>query len=214
MEQLDLCWLQQWTKEQQQVVKNYLCRSSEVFSKSDLDLCTCNIFKYDIKLTDYQLFKERYRCIPPHLLEEVKQCLQEMVKIDLYQSFSPWASAVVLVRKKAGEPRFCIDLHKLNNRTIKEGYPLPRIEDTLDFLHGAICFSTLDLKSVYWQVELDGEAKPLTAFTVEPLGFWECERILFWLTNAPATFQRLMESCFGELHLTCCIVCLDDIVFS
>ena len=78
---------------------------------------------------------------------------------------------MVLVRKKDGGLRFCIDLRKLNNRTIKDRYSLPRIEDTLDCLHGAVWFSTLDLKSGYWQVELEEEAKPLTPFTVGPLGF-------------------------------------------
>ena len=128
------------------------------------------------------------------------------------RSFSPWASAVVLVRKKDGGLRFCIDLCKLNNRTIKDGYSLPRIEDTLDCLHGAVWFSTLDLKSGYWQVELEEEAKPLTAFTMGPLGFWECEHMPFGLTNALATFQRLMEYCHGELHLNWCIIYLDDII--
>ena len=130
-----------------------------------------------------------YRRIPPPLYEEVKAHLQEMVEVGaIRRSFSPWASAVVLVRKKDGGLRFCIDLRKLNNRKIKGGYSLPRIEDTLDCLHGAVWFSTLDLKSGYWQVELEEEAKPLTAFTVGPLGFWECECMPFGLTNAPATF--------------------------
>ena len=100
----------------------------------------------------------------------------------------------------------------MNNRTIKDGYSLPRIEDTLDCLHGAVWFSTLDLKSGYWQVELEEEGKPLAAFTMGPLGFWECECMPFGLTNAPATFQRLMESCLGELHLNWCIIYLDDII--
>ena len=115
------------------------------------------------------------------------------------RSFSPWASAVVLVRKKDGRLRFSIDLHKLNNRTVKGGYSLPRIEDTLDGLHGAVWFSKLDLKSGYWQVELEKVAKPVTAFTMGLLGFWVCEHMPSGLTNAPATFQRLMESCLGEL---------------
>ena len=173
----------------------------------------CNIIKHAIKITDPQPFKECYRRIPPHLYEEVKAHLQEMVEVGaIRKSFSPWASAVVLVRKKDGGLRFCIDLRKLNNRTIKDGYSLPRIEETLDCLHGAVWFSTLDLKSGYWQVELEEEAKPLTAFTVGPLGFWECEHMPFGLTNAPATFQRLMESCLGELHLNWCIIYLDDII--
>ena len=117
------------------------------------------------------------------------------------RSFSPWASAMVLARKKCGGLRFCINLHKLNNRTVKGGDSLPWTEDTLDCLHGAVWFSTLDPKSSYWQVELEEEAKPLTAFTMGPLHFWECECMPFGLTNAPATFQRLMESCLGELHL-------------
>ena len=128
------------------------------------------------------------------------------------RTFSPWASAVVLVRKKDGGLRFCIDLHKLNNRTVKDGYSLPQIEDILDCLHGAVWFSKLDLKSGYWQVELEEEAKPLTAFAMGPLGFWECEHMPFGLPNAPATFQRLMESCLGELHLNWCIIYLDDII--
>ena len=87
------------------------------------------------------------------------------------RSFSPWASAVVLVRKKDGGLRFCIDLRKLNNRTIKYGYSLPRIEVTLDCLHGAVWFSTLDLKSEYWQVELEEEAKPADSFHSRPFRF-------------------------------------------
>ena len=95
---------------------------------------------------------------------------------------------MVLVRKKDGGLRFCIDLHKLNNRTVKEGYSLPHIEDTLDCLLGAEWFFTLDLKSGYWQVELEEDAKPLNAFTMGPLGFWKCECMPFGFTNAPATF--------------------------
>ena len=128
------------------------------------------------------------------------------------RSNSPWASPVVLVRKKDGSLRFCIDLRKLNARTVKDAYSIPRIEDALDSLNGACIFTSLDLKSGYWQVELDDESIPLTAFTVGPLGFYECVRMPFGLTNAPATFQRLMESCLGDLHLNWCIIYLDDII--
>ena len=103
-------------------------------------------------------------------------------------------------------------MHKLNNRTVKDGYSLPHIEGILDCLHAAVWFSTLDLKSGYWQVELEEEAKPLTALTIGPLGFWEYECMPFGLTNDPATFQRLMESCLGELHLNWYIINLDGII--
>ena len=101
---------------------------------------------------------------------------------------------MVLVRKKDGTLKFCIELRHLNTRTIKDAYSLQRIEQTLDCLSRAKYFTSLYLKSGYWQVEMDEDSKPLTAFTVGPLGFYECERMLFDLTNAPATFQRLMES--------------------
>ena len=109
-------------------------------------------------------------------------------------AISPWASAVVLVWKKDGKLQFCINLQKLNARTIKDVYSLPRINETLDCLNGVEWFSSLDLKLGYWQVEMEKHNKALTAFTVGPLGFYECECMPFGLTNAPATFQQLMQS--------------------
>ena len=139
LDQLHLEGLDSWTAEQQQSAKNMLVESADVFPKNDLDLGKCNILKHAIKITDPQAFKERYWRIPPHLYEEVKNHLQEMVEVGaIRRSFSPWAGAVVLVRKKDGGLRFCNDLCKLNTRTIKDGYLLPRIEDTLDCLYGAV----------------------------------------------------------------------------
>ena len=136
-----------------------------------------------------------------------------MLKVGaIRKSVSPWASPVVLVRKKDGSLRFCIDLRKLNSRTIKDAYSLPRIEESLDCLNGAVIFTSLDLKAGYWQVEMDEDSIPLTTFMVGPLGFYECVRMPFGPTNAPATFQRLMESCLGDLHLKYCIIYLDDII--
>ena len=92
---------------------------------------------------------------------------------------------------------FCIDLRKVNNQTVNDAYLLPWIDETLDSLQGSQWFSSLKLKSGYWLVKMDKERKPLTAFTVGPLGYYECKRMAFRLTNAPATFQRLMETCLG-----------------
>ena len=128
------------------------------------------------------------------------------------QSTSTWASPVVLVHKKDGSLRLCIDLRKLNNRTIKDAQSLPRIEDSSDCLNGATIFTSLDLQSGYWQVELTEASRPLIAFTIGPLGFYECVQIPFGLTNALATFQCLMESCLGEMHLKWCIIYLDNII--
>ena len=138
-----------------------------------------------------------------------------MLKVGaIHKSTSPWASPMVLVRKKDGSLRFCIDLQKLNSHTIKDVYSLPRIEESLDCLNGAKIFTSLDLKLGYWQVLMAEDSIPYTAFTVGPLGFYKCVRMPFGLTNAPATFQRLMESCLGDLHLQYCIIYLDDILVS
>ena len=128
------------------------------------------------------------------------------------RSCSLWASAIVLVRKKNGKLRFCIDLRKLNSKTLKASYALPRIEQTLESLADSMVYSTLDLTSGYWQVEMAEECKPYTAFTCGPLLFFECETMPFGATNAPATFQRLMEDCLGDLNMNWCIVYLDDVI--
>ena len=128
------------------------------------------------------------------------------------RSTSPWASLVVLVCKKDGSLQFCVNLRKLNNQTIKDSQSLPRIEESLDCLDGATIFTSLDLQSGYWQVEMTEASKPLTAFTIGTLGFCKCVRMPFGLTNAPATFQCLMETCLGEIHLKWCITYLDYII--
>ena len=147
------------------------------------------------------------------MIDEVLQHLQEMSDLGvIHWSESPYASNVVLVKKKDGSLRFCIDLRRLNSVTVRDAYALPRIDDTFDALSGAKWFSTLDLKGAYWQVEVAEEDKCKTAFSVHPLGFWECNRMPFGLTNAPATFQRLMGSAMGDLYLNSCLLYLDEIV--
>ena len=149
----------------------------------------------------------------PHMYDDMRAHIQELLDISaIHWLHRLWAKAVVPVQKKDGGLRFCIDLRKLNNWTVKDAYSLPWIGKTLDSLQGSKWFSSLDLKSGYWQVKMDEESKQLTAFTVGPLVFYECERMPFGLTNAPATFQRLMETCLGDLNLHWCIIYLDDIV--
>ena len=184
-----------------------------IFALDDLELGKTDMVKHVIRLSDDQPFHECYRRISPHQYDEVKKHLKEMLEIGAIRKWqSPWASAVVLVCKKDGALCFCIDLRKLNARTIKDAQTLPRIEDSLDSLNGAVIFTSLDLKSGYWQVELDEDSIPYTAFTIGPLGFCKCLRMLFGLTNTPATFQCLMENCLGDLHLNWCIIYLDDII--
>ena len=145
--------------------------------------------------------------------EEAGRAVDEMLKDGIIeQSTSPWSSPIVLVRKKNGTTRFCVDYRKLNNITRKDSYPLPRIDDTMEALQGATWFSTLDLKSGYWQVQLSPEAIEKTAFSVAGHGHWQFKVMPFGLCNAPATFERLMEHVLAGLSGKICLVYLDDVI--
>ena len=129
-------------------------------------------------------------------------------------SISPWASPVVLVPKKDGGKRFCIDYRRLNALTKRDVYPLPRIDDILDAVGGEggkKFFSSLDLASGYWQVELDDDARQKSAFTTHR-GLFEFVRMPFGLCNAPATFQRLMQVVLSGLEGRSCFVYIDDML--
>ena len=172
-------------------MKKLLEEYQHLFALNLKELGRTSLVQHEIKLSNDKPFKERYRRIPPHQYEEVWKHLQEMLAVGAIQrSTSPWASPVVLVHKKDGSLWFCIDLRKLNNQTIKDAQSLPRIEDSLDCLNGAAIFMSLDLQSGYWQVEMTEDSKPLTTFTVGPLGFYKCVWMPFGFTNAPATFQH------------------------
>ncbi|GBM06550.1 Retrovirus-related Pol polyprotein from transposon 17.6, partial [Araneus ventricosus] len=135
-----------------------------------------------------------------------------MLKEDVIQpSDSPWSSPVVLVRKKNGEWRFCVDYRRLNKITKKDVYPLPRIDDALDCLAGAKIFSMMDLKSGYWQIEVDDKDREKTAFVTSD-GLYEFKVMPFGLCNAPATFERMMDTVLRGLKWNICLCYLDDII--
>lgn len=130
---------------------------------------------------------------------------------EIKPSSSPWSSPVVLVPKKDGTTRFCIDYRKLNSITKKDVYPLPRIDDILDTLGGAKYFTSLDLASGYWQVSLDAESRVKSAFITHQ-GLHEFVRMPFGMCNAPATFQRLIEVVLAGLLWKNCFAYIDDLL--
>ncbi|MCG8049378.1 MAG: reverse transcriptase family protein, partial [Candidatus Thiodiazotropha endolucinida] len=199
--------------EQKEKATAVFAKWQSIFSRGPTDLGHTNLVKHEINLTEEKPFKEPFRRISPAMIEEVREHIKEMLAADAIRpSHSPFSSNVVLVRKKDGSLRFCIDFRKLNLRTIKDAQAIPRIEDSLHLLAGSKFFTKLDLKAGYWQVELKEEDKAKTAFQVGNIGFFECNRMPFGLCNAPATFQRLMERAMGELNLRDCLIYLDDII--
>ena len=156
------------------------------------------------------------RCNPRKLSPKKIKIQQELVDKMLEDgqiepSDSAWSVPTVLVTKKDGSTRFCMDYRRLNARTKKDAFPLPRIEDSLNSLSGQAWFSTLDLASGYWQVRLSENAKPKTALATHS-GLFQFAVMTFGLCNAPATFERLMSQVMRGLHWKRCLVYIDDIL--
>ena len=201
------------TEDKIDCVKGLMANYQDIFSKSDIDVGHSTSVKHRIDLYDETPFKQRHRRIPPAMLDEVRDHIQQQLSAGIIRkSHSPYSSNIVLVRKKNGQLRICIDYRQLNSRTVKDNYALPRIDEILQSLSGNRYFSVLDMKSGYHQIEIDEQHKERTAFTVGPLGFFEYNRMPMGLANAPATYQRVMEECLGDLHLRICFIYLDDII--
>ena len=158
-------------------------------------------------------FKERFRRITLHEVEEVRQHIQEMLDREaIWPSQSPWCNTVILVWKKDGTLRFCIDFRHLNACTKKDSYLIPKCPETMEPLVGARYFSTMDLKSGFWQVKVSEDSCQYTAFTVGSMGVYKFLRMPYSLCNVPAMFQCLMQNCLGELNLSFAMVYLDDVI--
>ena len=163
----------------------------------------------DVGLPLGSRFTVRTRKFERQEQEQLKKMLDEGI---VRPSSSPWASPLVMVKKKDGTLRFCIDFRKLNDVTIKVAHPLPRIDDTLEALKGAKYFSTLDLKSGDWQVPIKEEHRSKTAFRTSSGQLYKFNRLPFGLCNAPATFSRLMDNVLSGLSWEVCLYYLDDII--
>ena len=152
------------------------------------------------------------RRIPANCRAEVEEQVQTMLKEGIIEeSLSPWMSPAVFVRKKNGDVRICVDYRALNKQTVKDAYPLPRPDDIQDRLAGCTIFSTLDLRSGYWQLPVHKEDQAKTAFCPGPgLGLFQFRRMPFGLSGAPASFQRLMDKICRDLPFT--TTYLDDLL--
>ena len=205
--------LAEWTPELARKFERQLMEYHDIFSLDKNEMGCTDAAEHIIELLDEEPFKERFRRIALPLLDEVREHLQEMLDGGaIWPSQSAWCNTVVLVRKKDGGLQFCIDFPWLNARTKKDSYPLPRMQETMESLVGARFFSTMDLKSGFWQVKMSEKSWQYTAFTVGSMGIFEFLRMPYSLCNAPATFQQLMQNCLGELNLTYALIYLDDVI--
>ena len=183
-----------------------------MFALNDEDMGFTEKVKHQIHTEGAKPIKQRIRRLPHHMAEEADKQVDDMLKRGVIEeSNSPWEAGVVLVKKKDGSFRFCVDYRALNDVTVKDAYPLPKISETLDSLSGAKWFSTLDLYSGYWQGGVENEDKPKTAFITRK-GLFRFQVLPFGLCNAPATFEQLMEVVLAGLQWDICLIYLDDII--
>ena len=199
-------------REQQSRFIDLIYDYKEVFSLYDGDLGFCDALKHSIPTTTDKPVYLPHRQIPVQLQQEVRKCLESWLKQGIIRpSKSPYASQVVIVCKKSGEIRLCIDFRKLNAISIRDSFPLPRIEEALQAVQAAVWFTSFDLAQGYLQMAMEEADIPKTAFRAGSSGLFEFTRMPFGLTNAGASFCRLMEMVIGDQQFVTLLFYLDDI---
>ena len=184
----------------------------EYFASMDGTLGTVTTVEHEI-VTDSPPIRLRYYPVSPVKQQIIDEELRSLLAQGVIEpSRSAWSSPILLVPKKDGSYRFCVDYRRLNGVTKRDAYPLPYISSILDRLRGAKYLSSLDIKSAYWQVPVAEASREYTAFTVPGRGLFQFRRMPMGLTNAPATWQRLIDRVLGADLEPYVLVYLDDIV--
>ena len=204
------------TEPQRNTLKNLLREYNSIFAKHSADFGRTHLAKHDIDTGDEPPVKQRPRRFPRQSAEELKRQITGMAEKKIIRpSTSSWASNALLVKKKDGSYRMCIDYRELNAKTRNlDEYMLPRIDDTIDALSRAKFFCTLDLIQGYHQVELEESAKQKTAFIAPQCNpsQWEFNYMPFGLKGAPRTFQRMMDRLLHGLDYRIAMAYLDDVI--
>ena len=197
------------SRSQRRSLDSVLFNFSDRFSTSEEDLGTTSLVRHKIQLHDTRPHKLRPLRQPEAVKQSIDSAIHTMLKNGIIRpSSSAWVSPCFLVKKKEGGYRFVVDYRKLNAKTIRDCFPIPLVQDLLDKFSGCQYFTTLDLRSGFWQVSLDEESKQLTAFQVGN-SLYEFNVMPFGIRNAPATFQRLLQTLFVDANI---LPYIDDII--
>ena len=200
------------TKEDRVKFRQLLLEFHDVFAKDDSDVGLTQVAEHEINTGDAAPIRQRAYRIPMKMRDEYKRMIDDMAKNKIIRkSCSPWTAPTILVKKKDGSLRFVVDYRKLNAVTKRDTYPLPRIDEIFDQLgNNTAWFTTLDICSAYHNIPVKECDKEKTAFQTGFYGIWEYNRLPFGLTNAPSTFQRVIE--FVLSGIPTALVYLDDTV--
>ena len=197
---------------QKSLVECLLSDFVDDFARSKDDLTITHVDQHSMTMTLKERVKLPCKRLPLAKRQALKCELERLLKLGVIEpSRSSWASPIVLVTKKDGSLRLCCDFRKVNSITLKDSYPIPRIDDSIDALRESRWFSSLDLASGYWQVPMNPKDVEKTAFTT-PFGLYQFRVMPFGLANAPATFERMMEHILRGLHWETCLIYLDDVI--
>lgn len=200
------------TTEQQSALQKLINEHRDVFALNPEELGCTSLVKHHIDTENNPPIRRPPYRTSPEQRQRIDTHVQEMLERGIIEpSNSAWSAPVVLVKKRDGTDRFCVDYRKLNAVTRKDSYPLPRTDDVLDALHGAQYFTSLDLMSGYHQVKMEEDSRDKTAFVTHS-GLFQFLVLPFGLCNAPSTFQRLIECMLRGLNWKICLLYLDDII--
>lgn len=200
------------TEVEKEELKDLLWQYQDVFSKNNQDIGRTHRVEHRIETGNAAPIRTQPRRLPIGKKKTEQEEVQKMLDNGIIEpSRSAWSSAIVLVPKKDGSTRFCVDYRKLNDVTIKDAYPLPRVDDCLDALANSKWFSSMDLNSGFWQIGMAEEHKEKTAFSTS-LGLFHFKVMPFGLCNSPSTLSRLLEDVLRGLQWEECLLYMDDII--